>query len=230
MIAAPRVPKEGQWEGSAMSHVHISQHPLVRHKVTLLADRDTDHKTFRELVRELTRLLLYEATADLPLHEVSYSTPLEQATGQMIAARIGLVPIIRAGLGMVDAAVDALPHAEVWHLGMYRDEETHRPVAYYNKLPATCPDDVVLVLDPMLATGGSASDAVSELKRWGARSITFVGIIGAPEGIEAVSRQHPDVPLFLARKDRELDADRFIRPGLGDAGDRLFGTTGQEGA
>lgn len=211
-----------------MTKVHVSSHPLVRHKVTLLSDRHTDHKTFRELVRELTRLLLYEATADLPLRETTFETPLESTTGQKIASRIGLVPIIRAGLGMVDAAVDALPHAEVWHLGMYRDEATHRPVSYYNKLPATCPDDVVLVLDPMLATGGSASDAIAELKRWGASSIKFVGIIGAPEGIAAVTRQHPDVPLFLARQDRELDANRFIRPGLGDAGDRLFGTIAQE--
>lgn len=207
-----------------MTQVHISDHPLVQHKVTLLSDVRTDHKTFRELVRELTRLLIYEATADLRIENTRYDSPMEPATGKQIADRIGLVPIIRAGLGMVDAAVDALPHAEVWHLGMYRDEDTHRPVSYYNKLPATCPDDVVLVLDPMLATGGSASDAISELKRWGARRIKFVGIIGAPEGIDQVAVDHPDVPLFLARKDRELDENRFIRPGLGDAGDRLFGT------
>jgi len=211
-----------------MTQVHISTHPLVRHKVTLLSDRHTDHKTFRELVRELTRLLLYEATADLPLRDVTYETPLERASGHKVDARIGLVPIIRAGLGMVDAAVDALPHAEVWHLGMYRDETTHQPVSYYNKLPASCPDDIVLVLDPMLATGGSAADAIGEVKRWGAKSIRFVGIIGAPEGIASVTGQHPDVPLFLARKDRELDANRFIRPGLGDAGDRLFGTVPRE--
>ncbi len=207
-----------------MGQVHISEHPLVRHKVTLLSDERTDTKTFRELVRELTRLLLYEATADLAVREVQYRTPMETATGYQIGARIGLVPIIRAGLGMVEAAVDALPAAEVWHLGMYRDESTHRPVSYYNKLPATCPDDVVLVLDPMLATGGSATDAVSVLKDWGAESITFVGIIGAPEGIEQVHSSHPDVPIYLARGDRELNADRFILPGLGDAGDRLFGT------
>lgn len=213
-----------------MSQVHVSTHPLVQHKVTLLADRRTDHKTFRELVRELTRLLLYEATADLPLRETTYETPLERASGQKVAARIGLVPIIRAGLGMVEAAVDALPDAEVWHLGMYRDETTHQPVSYYNKLPADCPDDVVLVLDPMLATGGSASDAIGEVKRWGAKSVRFVGIIGAPEGIARVTDQHPDVPLFLARQDRELDANRFIRPGLGDAGDRLFGTVPREDA
>ena len=211
-----------------MENVHVSSHPLVRHKVTLLSDVKTDHKTFRELVRELTRLLLYEATADLALEETSYKTPMEAASGHRIASRIGLVPIIRAGLGMVEAAADALPHAEVWHLGMYRDEATHQPVSYYNRLPETCPDDVVLVLDPMLATGGSASDAIAELKRWGAGSITFVGIIGAPEGIAEVTSLHPDVPLFLARQDRELDANRFIRPGLGDAGDRLFGTVSQE--
>lgn len=211
-----------------MGQIHISSHPLVHHKVTLLSDNRTDHKTFRELVRELTRLLLYEATADLLLDDVTYDTPLESATGKKIGVRIGLVPIIRAGLGMVDAAVDALPHAEVWHLGMYRDEDTHRPVSYYNKLPATCPDDLVLVLDPMLATGGSAIDAIAELKRWGAERVKFVGIIGAPEGVAAVTREHPDVPIYLAREDRELDDNRFIRPGLGDAGDRLFGTISRE--
>ena len=213
-----------------MSQIHVSTHPLVQHKVTLLADERTRPKMFRELVRELTRLLLYEATADLPLTEVSYRTPLEATTGQQIAVRIGLVPIIRAGLGMVEAAVDALPHAEVWHLGMYRDETTHRPVSYYNNLPAGCPDDIVLVLDPMLATGGSACDAISELKRWGAPRVSFVGIIGAPEGIAQVEADHPDVPVYLARKDRELDERRFIRPGLGDAGDRLFGTVAPDDA
>lgn len=213
-----------------MAQVHVSAHPLVQHKVTLLSDERTDSKTFRELVRELTRLLLYEATADLPLQELTYRTPMEEATGHRIGVRIGLVPIIRAGLGMVDAAVDALPSAEVWHLGMYRDESTHRPVAYYNKLPQECPDDVVIVLDPMLATGGSAADAIGVLKRWGARSIKFVGIIGAPEGIAQVTEAHPDVPVHLARRDRELNADRFILPGLGDAGDRLFGTFAPEQA
>lgn len=211
-----------------MGQVHVSSHPLVQHKVTLLSDERTDSKTFRELVRELTRLLLYEATADLPLDQVEYRTPMEGAIGHRIGARIGLVPIIRAGLGMVEAAVDALPSAEVWHLGMYRDEVTHKPVPYYNKLPEECPDDIVLVLDPMLATGGSASDAITVLKQWGAREITFVGIIGAPEGIARVSSAHPDVPIYLARQDRQLDENRFIRPGLGDAGDRLFGTIAPE--
>jgi uracil phosphoribosyltransferase len=211
-----------------MGQIHVSTHPLVQHKVTLLSDERTESKTFRELVRELTRLLLYEATADLPLSDILYRTPMETASGHEIGARIGLVPIIRAGLGMVEAAVDALPSAEVWHLGMYRDEDTHTPVSYYNKLPSECPDDVVIVLDPMLATGGSACDAIAELKRWGAKSIKFVGIIGAPEGIEQVSSEHPDVPVHLARRDRKLDENRFIRPGLGDAGDRLFGTLAPE--
>jgi uracil phosphoribosyltransferase len=212
-----------------VGQVHISEHPLVRHKVTLLADEQTDAKKFRELVRELTQLLLYEATADLPVEEIEYRTPMEETTGYRIGARIGLVPIIRAGLGMVEAAAGALPSAEVWHLGMYRDESTHRPVSYYNKLPAECPDDVVLVLDPMLATGGSATDAVSVLKDWGAKAIRFIGIIGAPEGIELLSSTHPDVPIYLARADRELNENRFILPGLGDAGDRLFGTIVPEG-
>ena len=208
--------------------LHVSDHPLTRHKKTLLADVRTDTKTFRELVRELTTLLLYEATADLPVVPVTFQTPLEEATGSRVDVRIGLVPIIRAGLGMVEAAADILPHAEVWHLGMYRDEETHRPVSYYNKLPATCPDDLVIVLDPMLATGGSAVDAIHALKDWGARWIKFVGIIAAPEGANHVATVHPDVSMYVASLDRELDAAKFIRPGLGDAGDRLFGTHGND--
>lgn len=208
--------------------LHVSDHPLTRHKKTLLADVRTDTKTFRELVRELTTLLLYEATADLPVVPVTFQTPLEEATGSRVDVRIGLVPIIRAGLGMVDAAADVLPHAEVWHLGMYRDEETHRPVSYYNKLPATCPDDLVIVLDPMLATGGSAVDAIHALKDWGAQWIKFVGIIAAPEGANHVATVHPDVSMYVASLDRELDAAKFIRPGLGDAGDRLFGTHGND--
>jgi len=205
-------------------NLSVSGHPLVRHKMTLLSDERTDTKLFRELVRELTLLLLYEATADLPLQTVRYRTPLEETDGEKIDARIGLVPIIRAGLGMVEAAVDALPRSEVWHLGMYRDEETHTPVSYYNRLPKTAPDDLVIVLDPMLATGGSAADAAGVLKTWGARWIKFVGLKAAPEGVAVMLAQHPDVQLFVASLDRELDANRFIRPGLGDAGDRLFGT------
>jgi len=204
--------------------LHVSRHPLVQHKVTLLRDERTDGKTFRELVRELTALLLYEATADLETERITVRTPLEATEGAKVATKIGLVPILRAGLGMVDAAVDVLPRAEVWHLGMYRDETTHRPVSYYNRLPATCPDDLVFLLDPMLATGGSATDAIGVLKAWGAKWVKFVGLIAAPEGVDLVAARHPDVAIHVAALDRELDANRFIRPGLGDAGDRLFDT------
>lgn len=205
--------------------LHVSNHPLMRHKQTLLADRRTDRRMFRELVRELTWLLVYEAMADVPVREVTYQTPLEEATGYALEPRIGLVPIIRAGLGMIEAAADIIPLSEVWHLGMYRDEETHQPVSYYNKLPDTCPDDLVIVFDPMLATGGSARDAISVLKEWGATWIKFVGIIAAPEGVAEVYKHHPDVQMYVSVLDRELDENRFIRPGLGDAGDRLFGTS-----
>jgi uracil phosphoribosyltransferase len=204
--------------------LHVSNHPLIRHKLTLLSDERTDTRMFRELVRELTSLLVYEAMADVPLRSFTYNTPLEESTGYALEPRIGLVPIIRAGLGMVDAAADIIPHSEVWHLGMYRDEQTHSPVSYYNRLPDDCPDDLVIVLDPMLATGGSARDAVTVLKDWGAKGVKFVGIIAAPEGVQEMQDAHPDVDLYVATLDRELDENRFIRPGLGDAGDRLFGT------
>lgn len=206
-------------------NLHVSRHPLVRHKLTLIADERTDSKLFRELVREVTPLLLYEATADLVEEAVRYSTPLEETGGSKIAARIGIVPILRAGLGMVDAALDTLPRSRVWHLGIYRDETTHLPVSYYNRLPERCPDDVVIILDPMLATGGSAAGATAVLKRWGAPHIKFVGLKAAPEGVARMLEQHPDVPIYSGTLDRELDANRFIRPGLGDAGDRLFGTS-----
>jgi uracil phosphoribosyltransferase len=211
-------------EGATFLNAHVSGHPLVQHKVRLLADVDTDAKLFRELVQELTALLLYEATAHLPLRTVRYRTPLEETEGAEIAINIGLVPILRAGLGMVSAALDALPGSEVWHLGMYRDETTHQAVSYYNRLPARSPDDLVILLDPMLATGGSAADATAVLKSWGAPRITFVGLIAAPEGVERMYAEHPDVPIYVARLDRQLDQNRYIRPGLGDAGDRLFGT------
>jgi len=201
----------------------VSQHPLVQHTKTWLSDERTDSKTFRELARELTTLLIYEATQDLPSARTPFRTPLEETVGDKVTIHIGLAPILRAGLGMVEAAAAVLPHAGVWHLGMYRDETTHRPVSYYNKLPATCPDDLVIILDPMLATGGSAVDAISALKEWGVSWIKFVGFIAAPEGVQNVYRHHPDVSIYVAGVDRELDANRFIRPGLGDAGDRLFG-------
>lgn len=206
------------------SKLHVSSHPLVQHKATLLARDTTDTRMFRELVRELTSLLVYEAMADAPLKTITYNTPLEETEGHTLEPRVGLVPIIRAGIGMVDAAADMIPSSEVWHLGMYRDEITHTPVSYYNKLPKECPDDLVVVLDPMLATGGSARDAVTVLKEWGAKWIKFVGIIAAPEGVEELHRAHPDVDIYVARLDRELDEHRYIRPGLGDAGDRMYGT------
>lgn len=204
--------------------LHVSNHPLVQHKATLLSRDSTDTRMFRELVRELTGLLMYEAMADVPVKSITYNTPLEESEGYELEPQIGLVPIIRAGIGMVDAAADTIPSSEVWHLGMYRDEITHTPVSYYNKLPKECPDDLVVVLDPMLATGGSARDAVQVLKEWGATWIKFVGIIGAPEGVQELHHAHPDVDIYLARLDRELDENRYIRPGLGDAGDRLYGT------
>ena len=209
---------------SRFPNARVSDHPLVRHKIRLLADERTDAKLFRELVRELTALLLYEATATLALRQVRFRTPLEETTGAEIDARIGLVPILRAGLGMVETALNALPGSEVWHLGMYRDEETHRAISYYNRLPESCPDDLVFLLDPMLATGGSAVDATTVLKDWGAPRIIFVGLIAAPAGVARMLQAHPDIPVHVARVDRELDENRFIRPGLGDAGDRMFGT------
>jgi uracil phosphoribosyltransferase len=193
----------------------------------MLADRTTDTSHFRELVRELTHLLLYEATAGLPLRPKTIETPLEPAQGFEIDARIALIPILRAGLGMVDGARDLLPSTIVYHLGIYRDEVTHHPVSYYHRLPPKLQVDLSILLDPMLATAGSACAAVDELKDHGATSITFVGLIAAPEGVELMLTRHPDVPLHVALLDRELDANKYIRPGLGDAGDRLYGTGGQ---
>jgi uracil phosphoribosyltransferase len=210
-----------------LPNLHVSDHPLVRHKITLLADERTPPKVFREIVRELTALLLYEATMNVPLKRIRFRTPLEEADGWHIDAQIGIVPILRAGLGMVDAAVDALPSSQVWHLGIYRDELTHTPVSYYNRLPPTSTADLVIVLDPMLATAGSASDAAAVLKEWGAPKIIFVGLIAAPEGVIRMHREHPDVDIHVAQLDRQLDENMYIRPGLGDAGDRLFGTGGQ---
>lgn len=212
---------------ATLPNLHVSNHPLVRHKITLLADERTPPKQFREIVRELTALLLYEATMEVPIKPIQFRTPLEETEGWRIDAHIGIVPILRAGLGMVDAAVDALPQSQVWHLGIYRDETTHTPVSYYNRLPPTCTADLVIVLDPMLATAGSASDAALVLKEWGAPKITFVGLIAAPEGVQRMHEEHPDVAIHVALLDRELDSNKYIRPGLGDAGDRLFGTGGQ---
>lgn len=211
-------------DASEFPNLRITNHPLIQHKVSHLRDAATESKVFRELVRELTSLLLYEATADLPVNAYEIHTPMEAATGYRIAPRIAFVPILRAGVGMVDAAMDAIPGATVYHLGMYRNEQTHQPVSYYNKLPDTCTTDLVLVLDPMLATGGSATDAISALKEWGAPQIRFISIISAPEGVRRIFHEHPDVLVFTAALDRELNENAYILPGLGDAGDRLYGT------
>lgn len=207
-----------------MTNVHVSVHPVVQTKVAILRDAQTKPKIFRELVGEITQFLMYEATADLPTTPVTVQTPMAAYHGQTLAARIGLIPILRAGLGMVDPILDMIPTAQIWHLGLYRDHETLQPVSYYNKLPAVPSVDVCLVLDPMLATGGSASAAVSVLKRWGVRHIKFVGLIAAPEGVALMQREHPDVPLYLAAVDERLNDIGYIIPGLGDAGDRQFGT------
>lgn len=204
--------------------VHVSNHPLVAHKLTRIRDQNTDPKKFRELIREIAALLTYEATQDLRLNPVRVETPLEETDGSDLAEKIGLVPILRAGLGMVEGVWGLMPSAEVWHIGLYRDEETFRPVEYYNKLPVEPTVSVCLVLDPMLATGGSATATVDILKRWGVKRIKFVGLIGAPEGIAAMEQQHPDVPIYLAALDDHLNERAFIVPGLGDAGDRQFGT------
>lgn len=204
--------------------VHVSPHPLVGHKLTRIRDTSTDPKKFRELIREISALLTYEATRDLALDGVRVGTPLEETDGVNLAEKIGLVPILRAGLGMVEGVWELMPSAEVWHIGLYRDEETFRPVEYYNKLPVEPTVAVCLVLDPMLATGGSAVATVDILKRWGVGRIKFVGLIGAPEGISNMEEHHPDVPIFLAAVDDHLNDRAFIVPGLGDAGDRQFGT------
>jgi uracil phosphoribosyltransferase len=207
-----------------MSNVFPSTHPLVAHKLTRLRDRRTDPRKFRELVREIAVLLTYEATADLALKPMSVETPLAPVTGAELKEHIGLVPILRAGLGMVEGVWELMPSAEVWHIGLYRDERTLKPVEYYNKLPVEPTVSACLVLDPMLATGGSAVATVDVLKRWGVKRIKFMGIIGAPEGIAFLQQRHPEVPIHLAAIDERLNEHGYILPGLGDAGDRQFGT------
>ena len=207
-----------------MSNVYASTHPLVLHKLTLLRDKATEPRKFRELVSEITALLTYEATADLSTTPRDVETPMGTTTGGEMKENIGLVPILRAGLGMVDGIWDLMPDAQVWHIGLYRDEETLQPVQYYNKLPTAPTVGVCLVLDPMLATGGSAVAAVRSLKDAGASRIRFLSLVAAPEGLEAMQRAHPDVMVFAAALDRQLDDHGYILPGLGDAGDRIFGT------
>ena len=207
-----------------MATIYESSHPLVAHKLARLRDKSTDPKKFRELIREISALLAYEATADLEVASKPVETPLGEAPGVELKQPIGLVPILRAGLGMVEGIWGLMPSAEVWHIGLYRDEQTLQPVQYYNKLPLEPTVSVCLVLDPMLATGGSAVATVDILKEWGVQRIKFLGILAAPEGVKAMQEAHPDVPLHLAVIDKKLNQHGYIVPGLGDAGDRQFGT------
>ena len=207
-----------------MSNVYASHHPLIAHKLSRLRDKKTEPKKFRELVREIAGLLAYEATADLATVPIEIETPLETMTARQLQEKIGLIPILRAGLGMVEGIWELMPSAEVWHIGLYRDEHTLQPVEYYNKLPVDPRVSVCLILDPMLATGGSATATADILKRWGVTKIKFVGLIAAPEGIKAMQTAHPDIDIYVAAIDDHLNERAYIVPGLGDAGDRQFGT------
>ncbi len=199
-------------------------HPLLKHHLSRLRDKHTPPAEFRQLVQRLAVLLAYEATNDLTLRPTEIETPLTRMTGQVLAQRIGLIPILRAGLGMVDPILNLIPTAEVWHLGLYRDETTARPVEYYSKLPETEPVDVALVVDPMLATGGSATAALEALKRWGVPKLKVLSIIASNDGVEAVRASFPAADIYVCAIDPELNDRKFIVPGLGDAGDRIFNT------
>lgn len=203
----------------------VTDHPLIQHKLTLLRDKNTGSRDFRALVEEIATLMCYEATRDLPLKEVEVETPVGLARTKVIAGRkLAFVPILRAGLGMVSGVLNLVPAAKIGHVGIYRDPETMEPVDYYCKMPNDIPERDVIVLDPMLATGGSAIDAVNKIKQHRAKSIKFMCIIAAPEGIEALSKAHPDLPIYCASVDERLNEHSYIVPGLGDAGDRIFGT------
>ena len=209
-----------------MDHqVFVMDHPLIQHKLTYLRDKETGSKEFRELVGEIAMLMCYEATRDLPLMETEIETPISKATTKVIAGRkLAFVPILRAGLGMVDGVLSMVPAAKVGHIGLYRDHQTLQPVEYYSKLPQDIKERDVIVLDPMLATGGSAIDAISIIKRSSPKSIKFMCIIAAPEGLDALCKAHPDVQIYAASLDEKLNEHKYIVPGLGDAGDRIFGT------
>ncbi|MEK7276766.1 MAG: uracil phosphoribosyltransferase [Chloroflexota bacterium] len=207
-----------------MSNVFPSKHPLVAHKLAKLRSVETKPKKFRELIREISTLLAYEATADLATRPITVTTPMGEAAGQELLEKIGLVPILRAGLGMVEGVWEMMPSAEVWHIGLYRDEKTLKPVQYYNKLPVSPRVGAVMILDPMLATGGSATATTQIVKDWGVKRIIYVGLIAAPEGIQHMQTDHPDVPIYIGAIDDHLNEIGYIVPGLGDAGDRQFGT------
>lgn len=203
----------------------IMDHPLIQHKLTIMRDKNTGTKEFRELVGEIGMLMCYEATRDLPLKEVEIETPVAVAKTKVTSGRkLAFVPILRAGLGMVDGVMRMVPAAKIGHIGMYRDPETHMPVEYYCKLPSDIGERDVIVLDPMLATGGSAIDAITQIKAKGAKSVRFMCIIAAPEGLAALQEAHPDVQIYIGAVDEKLNENKYIVPGLGDAGDRIFGT------
>ena len=208
-----------------MAELHIVDHPLVQHKLTLLRMKETGSKDFRELLREIALLMGYELTRDLALEEIEIETPICKTTGKVIAGKkLAIVPILRAGLGMVDGLLQLVPAARVGHIGLYRSRKTHQPVEYYCKLPNDVEDRTVIVVDPMLATGGSASDALTKLKEKGVTDLRMMCLVGAPEGVKKLQEDHPDVPLYLAAVDERLNENDYIVPGLGDAGDRIFGT------
>ena len=208
-----------------MATVHVLDHPLIQHKLAILRQKDTGVKEFRELISEISGLMCYEATRNLPTVEVEIETPVAKAKVKMLAGKkLAIIPILRAGLGMVDSMVDLIPSAKIGHIGLYRDPETHLPVEYYCKLPDDIENRQVFVVDPMLATGGSAVAAIDFLKKYGCKNIIMMNVIGCPEGVKAVQDAHPDVEMYLAAVDERLNEHAYIVPGLGDAGDRIFGT------
>ena len=208
-----------------MAAVHVLNHPLIQHKLAILRNKNTSVKEFRELVSEISGLMCYEATRNLPTKEVEVETPITTAKCYMLSGKkLAIVPILRAGLGMVDSIVDLIPSAKIGHIGLYRDPETHKPVEYYCKLPDDISNRQVFVVDPMLATGGSAVAAIDFLKQHGCKHIIMMNVIGCPEGVQAVQEAHPDVEIYLAAMDEKLNEHAYIVPGLGDAGDRIFGT------
>ena len=208
-----------------MSRLHIIDHPMVQHKLSIMRDIHTGPKDFRELLKEISLLMGYEVTRDLPLEDVEIETPMRKMTARVISGKkLAIVPILRAGLGMVDGLLTLLPVAKVGHIGLYRDETTHQPVSYYCKMPIDIDQRLVILTDPMLATGGSASDALTMLKNMGCTQIRLMCLVAAPEGVKRVQQEHPDVDIYVAALDEELNSDAYILPGLGDAGDRIFGT------
>ncbi len=208
-----------------MSTLHVIEHPLICHKVTRIRNKDTGTKDFRELVDEISLLMAYEVTRDLPLEEIEIETPICKTKSKVVAGKsLGVIPILRAGLGMVNGILTLVPNAKVGHIGLYRDPETHMPVEYYCKLPVDAEERMLIVVDPMLATGGSAIAAISAIKQRGCKDIKLMNLIASPEGVAAVQKAHPDVDIYVASLDEKLNENAYIVPGLGDAGDRLFGT------